>query len=255
MSENPQRENGHVDIANELVEALSRINLSAYESRVLWCVFRKTYGWQKKEDWIALSQIVLMTGLHKAHASRAKAKLLARKLVTQTGNKIAFNKFYSQWKELPKQVTVTPIDNKVTQTGNQTPAYSGNQGVPVEAPQKTTYTKDNLTKESGSAKKMTDDEAGARFRSLLTEQQWCDDHYANKTWEQGSALRSDDRVEFMRKVRLVVATVSARPGFAKKIYHEVAGLVNDRGAMATKLTPQEKEAREIFREEMGQDEN
>ena len=41
---NPQSENGHIDIANEIGEALSRINFSAYESRILWVIWRKTYG-------------------------------------------------------------------------------------------------------------------------------------------------------------------------------------------------------------------
>ena len=53
---NPQAENGYTPIANEIVEALYRVNLSAYESRVLWYLCRKIYGWSKKTDWIALSQ-------------------------------------------------------------------------------------------------------------------------------------------------------------------------------------------------------
>jgi phage replication O-like protein O len=60
---NPQAENGHVDIANEIVEALAKIHLSSYESRVLWTVFRKTYGWHKKEDWITNTQIANLTGI------------------------------------------------------------------------------------------------------------------------------------------------------------------------------------------------
>ena len=60
---NPQREEGHVDIANEIVEFLAKTYLSSYESQVLWAIFRKTYGWQKKEDWITGSQLVEMTGI------------------------------------------------------------------------------------------------------------------------------------------------------------------------------------------------
>jgi hypothetical protein len=40
---------------------------------------------------------------------------------------------------------------------------------------------------------------------------------------------------------------------AKVIYHEIAGMVNDFGAMQQKLSPQEIEARRLFREETGQD--
>src|SRR3954469_9304096 len=99
-------EGGTTPIAHEIVEALCRTNLSPYESRFLWRVFRKTYGWHKDADWISLSQVVEMTGMHKAHASRAKRKLMDRRMVTQTGNKIAINKSYAQWRQLPKRVTV-----------------------------------------------------------------------------------------------------------------------------------------------------
>jgi len=53
---NPQPENGHTDIANEIIEALWKINLSSYEWRVLLYLLRKTYGWHKKTDQISLSQ-------------------------------------------------------------------------------------------------------------------------------------------------------------------------------------------------------
>jgi phage replication O-like protein O len=123
MTESPQLENGHGKIANEIMEALSRTYMSSYESQFLWCLFRKTYGWSKKDDWISLSQITEETGIHKAHASRTKKKLITRRIVTQTGNKLAFNKYYSQWMRLPKQVPVT-------QTG--TPAQTGNTPTPIQ---------------------------------------------------------------------------------------------------------------------------
>ena len=142
MTENPQKENGFVALANEIVEALSRFNLSPYEWRVLMVVFRKTYGYNKKEDWIATSQIVSATGMHKAHVSRAKSKLIARRIVIQTGNKVSFNKFYSQWLQLPKQVTRKEYLTIVTQTGNAPPPIQV-----ITPPPKQAYTKDNLTKD------------------------------------------------------------------------------------------------------------
>lgn len=245
MTENPQREDGHVDIANEIVEALSRTNLSPYESRFLWCLFRKTYGWQKKADWIAVSQIVAMTGMHKAHISRAKRKLIERRIVTQEGNRIAFNKFYSQWRELPKQATVT---------------RSGNSGTPVQVidpPPKQADTKDNLTKDTFTKERprpkvadMTIDRSTmeTRFKSLLVERQWCDEAYADKTWAQGSAM--DDSKEFFRKVGLLLAwaNVASREKKAKLLYHEIAGFVNDKGAMRQHLTAAEQHERDEFGE-------
>jgi len=144
---NPQIENGHTKIANELAEALSKVNLSPYESRVLWAVLRKTYGWNKKVDKIPLSQIVELTGIPKSHVSRAMKSLVSRSIVTSTGNKrIGLNKNHDQW--LPVQVTNKanhePI---VTSRGNKNetqklPAEApkvtsrGTKKLPAEAPQK-----------------------------------------------------------------------------------------------------------------------
>jgi len=52
----PQKENGFVPIASELVEHFAKVNLSAYEWRTLWVVWRKTWGWQKKQDKISITQ-------------------------------------------------------------------------------------------------------------------------------------------------------------------------------------------------------
>jgi len=73
---NPQAEDGHVDIANEIVEILAKTYLSSYESQVLWAIFRKTYGWHKKEDWITNTQIAEMTGIAESHISRTLKKLI-----------------------------------------------------------------------------------------------------------------------------------------------------------------------------------
>jgi phage replication O-like protein O len=115
----PQVENGHVDIANEIVEALAHIRLSGEEMQVMWVIFRKTYGWHKKEDAISLGQFSQMTGLTRIHVLRAINKLLPKKVirVTKNGNNSVnvyeFNKDYEEWVVLPKKVTVTKKGNKV----------------------------------------------------------------------------------------------------------------------------------------------
>lgn len=102
---NPQKENGHVDIANEIVEALAKIHLSSYESQVLWAIFRKTYGWHKKEDWISNIQIAGMTGIAETHVSRTIKILIQKNLILKNGKKLAFQKDYDKWEKLPKGVT------------------------------------------------------------------------------------------------------------------------------------------------------
>lgn len=102
---NPQKENGNTEIANEIIEALAKIQLSGYESRVLWIIFRKTYGWHKKEDWITNTQIAEMTGITESHISRTIKILIRKKIVTKIGKKVSFQKDYDKWEKLPKLVT------------------------------------------------------------------------------------------------------------------------------------------------------
>jgi phage replication O-like protein O len=125
---NPQLENGYIKIANEIAQALMRTNLSPYQSRVLWAIWRKTYGWNKKIDRLSNSQLVELTGIHKSHVSRALKELKERKIVTNSGNKIGFNKDYSGWRELPKQVTAKKVTNLGTKVTNR-----GNKLLPVQA--------------------------------------------------------------------------------------------------------------------------
>lgn len=146
---NPQLEDGYTKIANETLEALAKINLSSYQSRLLFVIFRKTYGFGKKDDWLSVSQLVELTGLRKQHTSRAKKQLIDRKIVTSRGNKVQFCKDYSQWCELPKSVT----NKKVTNTGVEvTNRGSGvtNRGSKVTntGEHKRNYTKETITKET-----------------------------------------------------------------------------------------------------------
>jgi len=138
---NPQKENGHTQIANEILEVLAMTKLTTQESRVLFAILRKTYGFNKKEDWIANSELERMTGIHRAHCANTVTRLKDRRIVTKTGNKIQFNKDYSQWLVLPKRVTKKVLPKQVqgvTQTGNQL--------VPKQVYTKDTITKDNIQK-------------------------------------------------------------------------------------------------------------
>ena len=41
----PQRENGHIDIANEIADKFCSYRLSGQEWQIVWVVLRKTWGW------------------------------------------------------------------------------------------------------------------------------------------------------------------------------------------------------------------
>ncbi len=94
---NPQPEDGHIDIANGIAEALCRTNLSPYESQVLWFVFRKTYGWHKSVDHIPLSQISAATRIAKPNILRTLRSLVRRRIITRQGSLVGFQKDYDLW--------------------------------------------------------------------------------------------------------------------------------------------------------------
>lgn len=137
----PQLENGYLRIATELVRALMRLPLSNYEMRIVLCVIEKTYGWNKKKDWISLSQFEANTGIKNAHVCRTLNVLVDKKILTKTGSKYhphyAVQKDYEQWSTLPIQGV--PIQDKST-------PYIGNQVLPNQGDTLDTITKDILQK-------------------------------------------------------------------------------------------------------------
>jgi phage replication O-like protein O len=113
----PQLENGYTKLANELLEAFYCAKLKEYERICVMHIWRKTYGWNKKEDWIANSQFAEATGIPKPHITRTLKSLRDKNIITSSGNKTTVNKDYSgwkvQWRKLPHQVTtVTSPGNK-----------------------------------------------------------------------------------------------------------------------------------------------
>ena len=134
---NPQIENGHVDLANDLVEALAKIRLSGEESQVLWSILRKTYGWHKKEDHISLSQFALMTGIKRQNVLRAINKLASKKIIAVIKkddsiiNMYRIQKDFDNWEALSKKITTPKTVINIDKRGES----------------KMMHTKENNTKE------------------------------------------------------------------------------------------------------------
>ena len=103
----PQVEDGHIRIAGEIGEALAKINLSAYESRILWVIWRKTYGWHKKMDMISVTQFEKATGLKRRHVQRTLSELIKRNIITRIGYSriitYGFQKDYTKWRDVTKR--------------------------------------------------------------------------------------------------------------------------------------------------------
>ena len=139
---NPQVENGYIRIAIAIYEALSRIRISGEARQVLDVVIRKTYGYQKKEDIISLSQFALSTGLKQPTVAKAMRKLLSMNLITKKDNgKVGLQKNFDLWKPLPKKITLPKKIIGLTKKDNKS--------LPKKVHTKDIYTntKDTITKD------------------------------------------------------------------------------------------------------------
>lgn len=133
---NPQVENGHTDIANDIMDALARTRIPGEARQVLDFIFRRTYGWHKKADDISLLQFSIGTGLSKPHICKVLKILLKMNLITQKGKggitqkgkditqTYTIIKDFEVWKPLPKKVIITQKGKKPLPNRDTTKAIS-----------------------------------------------------------------------------------------------------------------------------------
>ncbi|AUT46989.1 replication protein [Achromobacter sp. AONIH1] len=104
----PQVEDGYTRISNELLGALVLADLSKQQWEVMMAVIRKTYGFNKTEDDIALSQLAAMTDGDRGNLSRAVAGLVSRRMLNRSrgrhGQMLSINKDYTLWGMKPGRV-------------------------------------------------------------------------------------------------------------------------------------------------------
>jgi len=101
---------GFTAIPNELIEALGKIRISGEANQILWVIIRKTFGWHKVKDKIALSQFVLSTGIKKPNIIRALHKLIEMKIIKKDNDTVSsycIQEDFSRWKPLSKKITLS----------------------------------------------------------------------------------------------------------------------------------------------------
>ncbi len=93
------------------------------------------------------------------------------------------------------------------------------------------------------------------FAMIAEAEQWCDGHYAKKTVDQITLLRGERRDECYRKMRVMLnafrSNSLATKKISKKMFHEIAGYVNDFGAMERQIDGKEIARRRDFAKEEG----
>lgn len=116
-----QLENGYTKIANEILEVMAQIKLSPTQYRILFVVWRYTYGFHRKDHLMSLTFLSNATGCDKRHVQRELKELVSKGIVFQNsdGGKtrtLGFNKNFHSDFEISAQTdndetTIGRMDN------------------------------------------------------------------------------------------------------------------------------------------------
>lgn len=122
----PQVEGGFTRIADELYDAILRFDFSKRELKVILAVIHRTYGFNKKVDFLAHGQIANMVGLDRANVSKTVNTLTKNNVLFETGNKftrtgspikeIGLNKKYEEWQHVVKTTKCVKTVKQAGQT-------------------------------------------------------------------------------------------------------------------------------------------
>lgn len=94
-------DDGFTRLANELYEELIGANLTKNQAKVAHAVCRKTYGFNKKMDRIADTQLAQLTRLPRQKVNAVKKELLSMHVLISDGSLIGPNKNLNEWKIPP----------------------------------------------------------------------------------------------------------------------------------------------------------
>lgn len=96
-------EDGYTKISNLILEVLAIADLTGVQKSICLFLFRRTYGWDKKEDRISLKEFAHATGSSKSYVSKQLKELINQKVVLRTSHKpgktptYTFNTRVEQW--------------------------------------------------------------------------------------------------------------------------------------------------------------
>ena len=147
----PQLEKGFIRIAtgnpeNDILAAVTLLDLTATEYKVILTIIRKTWGFQKKEDWISYSQFVKCTGKSRVSVWSAISRLVKQGLLVKQTELGKRTKYSVNKVELVKQAKLVKGAGLVKQT-EHTSKVDLTQLVKQTEPTKETLTKETNTKE------------------------------------------------------------------------------------------------------------
>ncbi|WP_100373100.1 replication protein [Bacillus sp. FJAT-45037] len=126
---NPQLENGHTRIANEILEQVMKLSLNGTQFRLVLAIWRFTYGFSRKENEMSLSFLGSKLSAGRKQVDRELAVLLERRIIVSDGagkrgaRILSFNKNHDEWLDEPIKEKIS-IEKKKKKPSNVKEKYS-----------------------------------------------------------------------------------------------------------------------------------
>lgn len=131
-------DDGYTRIANELLEKIISFPFTLRQQNLLLSVARKTYGYNKKTDWIGNKQLSELTGYPETRCSTIKNELIKMNVFVTNGREVGINKNLVDW-----NADITRISKTFTKSVKKTFTKTVNHPLPKEVNTKDNTTKDN----------------------------------------------------------------------------------------------------------------
>lgn len=112
---NPQLNNGHTRIANEILNEIMKVNLNGTQFRLVLAIWRYTYGFQRKTNEMSINFLADLIKASRSQVNRELAFLIEKNIVIDTGigskgaRILGFNKNYKEWGEGEQETVSVPV--------------------------------------------------------------------------------------------------------------------------------------------------
>ncbi|WP_342505895.1 replication protein [Sporosarcina sp. FSL K6-2383] len=181
----PQKENGFTGIANEILEAVQKYKFSLNEMKIIMCVWRFTYGFNRKSHAMSLSFLENHTGLSRSRINASLKKLIEDNVLKKVEygdakrtNSYKFNKHYNTW-GIEKYASFTSVQD-VTVTSVQIDTSNGVQNETTTSVQDVTVTSVQIDTQERKVKEILNKDI--------------------KTEEKKDAVEDDSSENYLRKL-------------------------------------------------------
>ncbi|ELO1491923.1 replication protein [Salmonella enterica] len=211
-------DDGYTRLANELLDAVMCSGLPETELCILMAVWRKTYGYNKKMDWISNEQLEEMIQKHHTHCSTAKNSLIRKKVLIQEGRRVGMNIHISEW-----QTKNNGFCKTLAKPAKETLAEVANAPKQKLLTTKDKLTKDNIKRSTSENSDESSDDRLKRFLSAHPEAAIYTPSGAKWATEQADTLISDYQKRGVRTEKslnpdFITWTVSAKlPEYAHRV--------------------------------------